>query len=50
MKKLSIKYSSDCWGSHSYFGIADGRQYTEGYDTIEELKEDYPEFKNIKEE
>ena len=47
MKKLSIKYSRNCWGDRSYFGMVDGKQYTEGYDTIEELKEEYQEFESI---
>ena len=41
---LEIKMLKDCWGSNSYFGFKDGRQYTEGYDTIEELLEQYEEF------
>ena len=41
---LEIKMLKDCWGSYSYFGFKDGRQYTGGYDTIEELVEQYEEF------
>ena len=41
---LEIKELKDCWGSYSYFGFKDGKQYTEGFDTIEELKENYEEF------
>lgn len=37
----------DCWGSNSYFGFKDGRQYTEGYDTIDDLVEQYEEFRII---
>ena len=44
---LEIKELKDCWGSYSYFGYKDNKQYTEGYDTIEDLKEQYEEFKNV---
>ena len=44
---LEIKLLKDCWGSTSYFGFKDGKQYTEGYDTIEELKEQYLEFQEF---
>lgn len=44
---LEIKLLKDCWGSYSFFGYKDGRQYTEAYDTIEELIEDNNEFKGI---
>ena len=43
-KRIEIKKLRDCWGSESYFGYIDGKLYTEGYDTIEELKESYEEF------
>lgn len=43
---LSIKLLQDCWGSESYFGYKDNKQYTESYDTIEELREENPEFEN----
>ena len=44
---LEIKLLKDCWGSTSYFGFKDGNQYTEGYDTIEELQEQYLEFQEF---
>lgn len=40
----SIKLLKDCWESHSYFGFKDGNQYTDGYDSVAELLEDYPAF------
>ena len=45
---LEIKELKDCWGSTSYFGYKDGKQYPEAYDTIEEIKEQYEEFKQDK--
>ena len=47
MKKLEIKKVRDCFGSESYVGYKDGKQYTEMCDTIEEIKEDYDIFKDI---
>ena len=45
---LEIKKVKDCWGNYSFIGYKDGKQYTEAYDTIEELKEQYEEFKQDK--
>lgn len=45
---LKINLVKDCWGSYSYVGLKDNRQYTEIFDTIEELKEQYPEYEGIK--
>ena len=42
--KLEIKELKDCWGSTSYFGYKDGKQYTDACDTMEELKENYDIF------
>ncbi|WP_368263516.1 hypothetical protein [Clostridium disporicum] len=44
---LSIKLLKDCWGSHSYFGYKNGTQYTDGFNSLEELIENYPEFKDV---
>lgn len=46
--KLFIVKSRDCWDSTSYSGYKEGFQYTECYDTITELKEDYKEFSQAK--
>ena len=45
---LEIKKVKDCWGNYSFIGYKDGKQYTECYDTIEELQEQNEEFENIK--
>ena len=45
--KLRIEISKDCWGSFSYFGFINDRQYTESFDTIEELIEAYNEFNDV---
>ena len=44
---LEIKKVKDCWGSYSFIGYKDGSQYTECYDTIEELQEQYLEFQEL---
>jgi len=44
---LTVKFLKDCWGSHSYFGCKNGSQHTDGFDSLEELIEDYPEFKGM---
>lgn len=44
---LRIEISKDCWGSFSYFGFKNDRQYTESFDTIEELIEAYNEFNDV---
>lgn len=36
----------DCWGTVSYFGYKDGKQYTEDHWSVSDLIEHYPEFKN----
>ena len=46
--KLSIVRCRDFWGNMSYFGLKNKKAYTEGFDTLEELKEQYPEFEEIK--
>lgn len=46
---LEIKLLKDCWGTYSYFGYKDNKQYTEAYDTIAELKEQYLEFNKVSE-
>ena len=43
---MEIKKLKDCWGGSSYFGYVDGEQYTDGYDTIEDLNEEYEQFKD----
>ncbi|WP_033056160.1 hypothetical protein, partial [Clostridium botulinum] len=45
--KLSIQLLKDCWGGYSYFGYKEGKQHTEAYDNITELKEDNTEFRSI---
>ena len=47
--KMEIKYLVDCWGSYSFFGFKDGKQYTEAYDDLDDLVADYPEFEYIAE-
>ena len=42
-----VKKLKDCWGSESYFGFINGKQYTEGYDTVKELVEQNDNFKFI---
>lgn len=44
--KLEIIKGMDCWGSISYFGYKNGKQYTEDHWSITDLIECYPEFKN----
>lgn len=44
---LRIKCGKDCFGGTSYFGYKDGRQYTDGYDYLPDLIEDYPEFEGF---
>ena len=43
-----IRFCKDCLGCHSYFGFKNDKQYTEAYDSLLELFEDYPEFLNTK--
>lgn len=47
LKGLEIKQSRDCWGCNSWFGYKDGKQYTDFFDTVSDLKEAYPIFKLI---
>ncbi len=47
MLKLDIKKVRDCWGSTSYIGYKEGKQYTECHDTIEEIKEQYDIFSDL---
>lgn len=44
MENLVIKKCTSCWGDEMYFGFVNGRQYTEGYEAIEDLLEDNPQF------
>lgn len=41
---IKISLVSDCWGDKSFFGYEGGKEYTEAYDGISDLKEDNPEF------
>lgn len=43
--KLEIIKGIDCWGSISYFGYKNGKQYTEDHWSVSDLIEQYPEFK-----
>ena len=45
-EKLSVKECTSCWGDKMYFGFVGSRQYTEGYETISELEDDNPQFKD----
>lgn len=45
---LEIRKEKDCFGGDSYFGYKDGKQYTEDFYTVQELKRAYEEFKNVK--
>lgn len=47
LKGLEIKKLKDCWGCECYFGYKDGKQYTDSYDCVSDLKEQYPIFKLI---
>lgn len=42
--KLEVKLVLDCFKTVSYFGYKDGQQFTEGYDSLRDLVDDYPEF------
>ena len=44
---LEIRKEKDCWGCEVYFGYKDGKQYTDYFDVLSELKEQYPIFNNI---
>ena len=45
--KLTIKYQPDIYGVKCYWGYKNGRQYTENYEVLQELIEDYPEFQGV---
>ena len=47
LKGLEIRKEKDCWGCDVYFGYKDGKQYTDYFDVVSELKEQYPIFNLI---
>ena len=47
LKGLEIRKEKDCWGCEVYFGYKDGKQYTDYFDAVSELKEQYPIFNLI---
>ena len=47
LKGLEIRKAKDCWGCDVYFGYKDGKQYTDYFDAVSELKEQYPIFNLI---
>ena len=47
LKGLEIRKEKDCWGCEVYFGYKDGKQYTDYFDVVSELKEQYPIFNLI---
>ena len=48
LKGLEIRKEKDCLGCDVYFGYKDGKQYTDYFDVVSELKEQYPIFTLIK--
>ena len=47
LKGLEIRKEKDCWGCEVYFEYKDGKQYTDYFDVVSELKEQYPIFNLI---
>lgn len=42
-----IRLIKSCWGDYGYTGYVDGKQYTEIYDTRNELLEDHEDFAKV---
>ena len=47
LKGLEIRKTKDCWGCEVYFGYKNGKQYTDYFDIVSDLKEQYPIFNLI---
>ena len=47
MTSYTIKHQPDIYGVLCYWGYKNGRQYTENYEMLQDLIDDYPQFEGV---